>query len=254
VIGINQNYSSRLGTPYHIQVEDRGPVFDEASEEWVRRVNVIVYANYGEPRARIVYGRDHDLPDLRTRAHNAFVQQQIATLATEARNLLEEREARQVGRIKALLWRYYQTRDEAAKSEYEEANAVYPFVFARAWQELRADRARAAAAALPPPAAPPEPEETVYPLDPGLRDLVLEIERVAVELRRDVDELKARGAADDILQSATSKLLARAQESLTRRDGSDFATKRLEVTRNSLVTAYRQVRAQLGRSRGQSPG
>ena len=48
-MGLNQNHSSRSGTSYHVQIEDRGPVFDDAAETWVRRVNVIAYANYGEP-------------------------------------------------------------------------------------------------------------------------------------------------------------------------------------------------------------
>ena len=68
-----------------MQVEDRGPVFDDATEEWVRRVNVIAYANYGEPTARIVYGKDHDFPDLRTHEHNRMVAQRIQELAVEVR-------------------------------------------------------------------------------------------------------------------------------------------------------------------------
>jgi DNA-directed RNA polymerase specialized sigma24 family protein len=96
-----------------------------------------------------------------------------------------------------------------------------------------------------------EAEETVYPLDPAQRELVLEIERVARDLQRDVEELRARGAADDILQATCAKLLARAKESVTRRDTSaDFATRHLEMTRNSLVTAYRQVRARVTRAGG----
>ena len=30
--GVNQNYSSRAGTPYHIQIEDRGPIVDRVSD------------------------------------------------------------------------------------------------------------------------------------------------------------------------------------------------------------------------------
>ena len=56
VVGLNQNYTSSAGTPYHIQIEDRGPLVDRVTETPVRRVNVIVYANYGEPNARIVHG------------------------------------------------------------------------------------------------------------------------------------------------------------------------------------------------------
>ncbi len=66
------------------------------------------------------------------------------------------------------------------------------------------------------------------------------------ELQRDVAALKERGAADDIVQATCAKLVARARESLARRDSaSEFAARHLEMTRNSLVTAYRQVRARL---------
>jgi hypothetical protein len=257
VMGFNKNHSSRTGTPYHLQVEDRGPVFDEATEEWVRRLNVIAYANYGEPTARIVYGRDHDLPDVRTHEHNRVVAQRIQELAAEVHEILEEREQRQVARVKSLLERYYRTRDEAAKREFEEANRLFPLVFARAFQELKAGRPAAAEPAAPEPVAadafavPPDIEEVVYPLDQMQRDLVLDIERVSEELQRDLSALKARGAADDILQATCAKLLARAKDSLTRRDSSsDFAARYLEMTRNSLVTAYRQVRARLTRAGG----
>jgi hypothetical protein len=262
VMGLNQNHSSRSGTSYHVQIEDRGPVFDDVAEAWVRRVNVIAYANYGEPTARIVYGKDHDFPDLRTHEHNRAVALRIQALAGEVRQVLEEKEARRVDRIKDLLERYYRTRDDKVKREIEDANSLYPFVFARAFQELRAERP--AAPEMPPaPEAPdafvpetpagagPEVEAAEYPLDPTQRELILEIERVAGEMQRDVAVLKARGAADDILQATCAKLVARARDSLSRRDSSsDFATRYLEMTRNSLVTAYRQVRARVTRLGG----
>ena len=257
VMGFNRNHSSRTGTPYHLQVEDRGPVFDEATEEWVRRVNVIAYANYGEPTARIVFGRDHDLPDVRTHEHNRLVAQRIQDLAAEVRETLEEKEQRQIARVKNLLERYYRTRDESAKGEFEEANRLFPLIFARAFQELKAGRALVVEPPLPSDAAeagaqaPLETDEVVYPLDEQQRELVLEIERVSAELKRDLLALKARGAADDILQATCAKLLARAKDSLTRRDSSaDFAARYLDMTRNSLVTAYRQVRARLTRAGG----
>ncbi len=244
-MGLNHNHSSRSGTSYHVQIEDRGPVFDDATEGWVRRVNVIAYANYGEPSARIVYGKDHDFPDLRTHEHNRTVAQRIQDLAGEVRQILEEKEERHVGRIKQLLEAYYRRRDDQLKQEIEQANALFPFVFARAFQELKAERP-ASGAAPPPPA-----EEIVYPLDVAQREIVLEIERVAGEIERDLATLKERGAADDILQATCAKLLARAKESLTRRDSSaEFATRYLDMTRNSLVTAYRQVRARFTRLGG----
>ncbi|MCG6924608.1 MAG: hypothetical protein LJF30_04765 [Acidobacteria bacterium] len=253
VVGLNQNYTSRVGTGYHIQVEDRGPVFDEATEAWVRRVNTIAYANYGEPTARIIWGRDEDFPDLRTQEHNRFIEGKIQEAAEAARALLELREQRQTARIKSLLLHYHQSRGEEAKAEFEEANRLYPFVFARAWHELKGERPPTAVPAAP---EPPEPEidETIYPLDPSQRELVLEIERVREELEKDLAELKRSGAADDILLATCAKILYRAHESLTQRaaTGSDFAARRLEMTKNSLVTTYRQVRARLTRQRAET--
>ena len=251
VTGLNQNYTSKVGTPYHIQIEDRGPILDAAAEMWVRRVNVIVYANYGEPNARIIYGRDHDFPDVRSQEHNRVIEQQIQELAVGARDVVEEREERQVRRVKALLREYHVTKSEEPKREFEEINALYPFVFSRAFSDLRNDKARTNAEAVPEPIAEPEAavvvEETVYPLDAALRERVLEIERVAFELSEDVEQLKVKGRADDILLQTCAKLLGRARDNL-RSESPDFAAKRLEMTRNSLVTAWRQVRALLLRA------
>ncbi|GAF77073.1 unnamed protein product, partial [marine sediment metagenome] len=197
---------------------------------------------------RIVHGRDQDFPDVRTLEYNRFIETRILEAAAEARALLESREERQSARIKSLLLHYHRTRDETIKAEFDEANRLYPFVFARAWQELKAERAQSEPE---PPAEQPEPEieETIYPLDTAQRELVLEIERVREELERDLAELKARGAADDILLATCAKILYRVHESLTQRaeTGSDFAKRRLAMTKNSLVTTYRQVRARLSR-------
>jgi hypothetical protein len=245
VVGLNQNYTSSSGTLYHIQIEDRGPVLDRVLEVEVRRVNVIVYANYGEPNARIVHGRDHDFPDLRTPEHNRFVAQKIQDLAEGARKAVEEKEERQVTRIKAALREYYLTKSDRAKQEFEEANAVYPFLFSRAWQQLKRER--------PVPAADPEASieasaeaaeaEIVYPLDVELRERVLEIERIIGDLDRDIEALKAQGSADDILLQTCRKLVSRAQEGLT--GSAEFNARRLEMIRNSLATTWRQVRSRL---------
>ena len=66
---------------------------------------------------------------------------------------------------------------------------------------------------------------------------------------RDLAALKELGAADDILLTTCAKILQRAHEGLTQRaaTGSDFAVRRLEMTRKSLITTYRQVRARLSR-------
>jgi hypothetical protein len=245
--GLNQNYTSAAGTLYHIQIEDRGPVLDRVSEIEVRRVNVIVYANYGEPNARIVHGRDHDFPDIRSQEHNRFVSHKIQGLAEEARLIVEEKEQRQVMRIKAAIREYYLTKNDQAKKEFEDTNALYPFLFSRAWRELKDERERSVAAAAALPSAPVEEPvvEVVYPLDAELRERVIEIERIITEMGKDLEELKARGIADDILLQTCRKLVARAQEGLSGKAATDFNTRRLDMLRNSLATTWRQVKSRM---------
>lgn len=242
--GLNQNYTSAAGTLYHIQIEDRGPVLDRVSEVEVRRVNVIVYANYGEPNARIVHGRDHDFADVRSHEQNRLVSQKIQELSEQARTIVEEKEQRLVMRIKAAIREYYLTKNEHAKKEFEDANALYPFLFSRAWRELKDERERSAAATPP---APPDPAiaEVVYPLDAELRERVIEIERIITEMGKDVEELKSRGIADDILLQTCRKLVARAQEGLSGKAATEFNTRRLDMLRNSLATTWRQVKSRL---------
>ena len=248
--GINQNYTSRAGTPYHIQIEDRGPLVDRVSEQEVRRLSLIVYANYGEPNARIVHGADHDFPDLRTHEHNRFIELKIQELAAQARQVIEEKEERHVARIKALVREYYATKDEATKREFEHANANFPFVFSRAWMEMKADKASSSAPATPPP-PPPEaeveapPEEVLYPLDAELRERVIEIERLIIALGQDIIRLRAQGGIDDILLQTCRKLVGRAKESLSGREPAEFSVRRLDMTRNGLMTTWRQVRSRL---------
>ncbi len=221
-------------------------------------MNVIVYANYGEPNARIVHGRDHDYPDVRSQEHNRYVAERIQELAAEARGIIEEKEQRQVARIKALIREYYLTKDEAAKKEFEESNALYPFLFSRAWLELKQEKQKPgsepAPPPLPPPAAgpaepevPPEPVDVLYPLDAEARERVIEIERIIIELGHDLQQLKARGTADDILLQTCRKLVARATDSLSGKEPSEFSVRRLEMTRNSLMTTWKQVRSRLTR-------
>jgi hypothetical protein len=251
VVGLNQNYASAAGTLYHIQIEDLGPVQDRVTEREVRRVNVIVYANYGEPNARIIHSEDHDFDDVRTHTHNQLVAQRIQGLAEEARRTIEDKEQRLVMRIKCLIREYFYTKDEAAKKEFEQANAMYPFLFSRAWAELKQERPKSEGAAAPPPPAavedlvPEPPPEVLYPLDSELRARVLDIERIIKELTADLEELRARGSADDILLQTCRKLVTRARESLTGQEPTDFTARRLEMTRNSLVTTWKQVRSRL---------
>ncbi len=258
--GLNHNYTSSAGTLYHVQVEDRGPLQDRLTDAMVRRVNVVIYANYGEPNARVVHSHDHDLPDVRTREHNRLVQQRIQDLAQAARVVIEEKEQRLVMRIKCLIREYHYTKDHSAKREFEDANATYPFLFSRAWRELREEQQRAVepqvagpraeAAGAAPVEAPADDEATavgeiVYPLEAGLRELVLEIERIIIELGRDLQRLRQRGAADDILVQTCAKLCKRAKDSLSGRQPSDFNERRLAMTRNSVMVTWRQVRSRL---------
>lgn len=265
--GVNQNYVSTAGTSYHVQIEDRGPVLDRALEVEVRRVNVIIYANYGEPNARIVYGRDHDFPDVRTAEHNRLIEEKVKELALAAREVIEERERREVRRIKDLLREYYLTKDDEPKRQFEAANAQFPFLFSRAWMELKNERGALPAqpaAPLPAPAAPvPEPpppapatadevdvveilpEEILYPLDEELRQKVLEIERLIAALGTDLRELKAKGRTDDILMQTCRKLVARAKDSISGREASEFNLRRLDMTASSLMTTWRQIKSRL---------
>jgi hypothetical protein len=76
--------------------------------------------------------------------------------------------------------------------------------------------------------------------------MVIEIERIITDLEQDLELLKARGGADDILRQTCKKLVKRAQESISGRDGSDFGARRLSMMRNSLRTTWRQVKSRLG--------
>jgi hypothetical protein len=250
VVGVNQNYTSRSGTQYHIQVEDRGPVLDRVTEQEVRRVNVIVYANYGEPNARIVHGRDHDFDDVRTAEHNRRIEARVKELAEQARGTIEVQETRLINRIKGWLRHYHRTKDEASKREFETANTLYPFLFSRAWRELREEKeekARPLDAVAPPLDAEAEAPvtEVVYPLDPEQREHVLEIERVIAGLGSDLLRLREHGTADDILLQTCRKLVLRAKETLRVGSPSEFDVRRLDMTRSSLLTTWRQVKSRL---------
>jgi hypothetical protein len=249
--GVNQNYTSAAGTLYHIQIEDLGPVLDRPSAREVRRVNVIVYANYGEPNAQIVHGRDHDYPDIRSHAHNTFIKSRIADLAAEARRVIEDAEQKQVMRIKCLIREYYLTKSESVKKEFEEANIVFPFLFSRAFLELRMERATApsSTAGGSSPAAIPELEIPSAEEARSAADIVKELAGQIQQIMGDIDDglqrLKAAGKSDDILVQTCRKLMARAAETLQDPEASGFTVRRLEMTRNSLSTTLRQVASRL---------
>ena len=241
--GLNQNYTSRSGTAYHIQVEDRGPVKDRLTVHRVRRLNVIVYANYGDPNARIIHGCDHDYPDIRSQDHDAFIAHEVQDQAASARTLIEERERRKIERIKRQIRQYYVTKSEAIKRDFEETNALYPFLFSRAWRELKQERA---AAAAPPPAEAEAPfADVLYPLDAELREHVLEIERIIIGIGQDVARLRAEGRIDERLAEACGKVVGQARAVLSGRDRAEFNPRRLRMLRSSLLTTWRRVHAQL---------
>jgi len=235
---------------------------DCVTDAFVRRVNMIIYANYGEPNARIIYGQDYDWDDVRTGEYNRQIEQRVQELVAAARVIIEEKEERQVVRIKALIRRYYHTKDEGAKREFEDSNALYPFLFSRAWAELRREReARQAQSKVAPEIAEaaleavlaldgpvevePEPEETLYPLDPELRDGVIEIERLIKDITEGLEELRARGVGDDILLQTCRKLVTRAREILSGKDPSEVSVRRLDSTRQSLLTNWKQIQSRL---------
>jgi len=232
--GLNRNYTSSTGTLYHIQVEDLGPVVDRLTETEVRRVNLIVYTNYGETNARIILGEDHDFPDLRTQQHNEAIQARIPELAAAARATIEEKEKNQVARIKGLIRQYHATKTEKAKKEFEEANNLFPFLFSRAWSELKREKEAGTTEV-------PVHEDVLYPLDAALRERVIDIERLVQAIQGDVERLKAAGDADDILVQTCRKLTLRAREALAGGQGADFTARRLDMTRNSLATTWRQI-------------
>lgn len=246
--GLNENYTSGSRIPYHIQIEDRGPVLDRILEVMVRRVNVIVYCNSGQANARIIHSRDHDYPDVRTREHGRLIRQQIQKLAAEARTIIEEKEERRLGAIKLLIRKYHSSRSANDKKELDAAKTLHPRLFSRAWNELKRERPRSKGA--PPPKVPeaePEtaPQDVLYPLDPQAREVVMEIERLVFALGHDLRSLRVLGSVDDILLQTCRRIVTQATDSLTGRLPSQVAAKRLEMTRKHLLTTWRQVHSRL---------
>ena len=212
---------------------------DRLTENEVRRVNVIVYANYGEPNARIIHGRDYDFPDVRTAEQNEAIKAGIPVVVANARAVIEDKEKKQVARIKGLIRDYHKNRDEAAKKAFEEANGLFPFLFSRAWMELKREKDAV-------PAEPGVGEDLVdYPLEAELRERVIDIERLLQSIAEDLETLQAAGQADDILIQTCRKLTLRAREALAGRQADAFTARHLDMTRNSLTTTWRQLRGRL---------
>ena len=242
--GINHNYVSSTGTPYHIQIEDHGPVKDRVSGAEVRRLNMILYANYGTGNARIVYGRDHDLPDVRTLEHNDVVQQRMQELANAARGVIESHEERQLLFIRTVIRERTRMGNDTARQAFDEFRTLYPFLAARALSEAREEERRGLTAAAPPsPATGLDAhgqalEAVVYPLDDEMRRLVLDIENVIVRLGHDFLYLKASGKADDVLFQGCKRLVARARRAISGREASEFNVRRLEMTLDGLMKVW----------------
>jgi hypothetical protein len=178
-----------------------------------------------------------------------MIQGRIPELAAAAREVIEEKEEKQVARIKGLIHDYHRTKSDAAKSAFEEANSLFPFLFSRAWSELKKEKA-ASEPAPPPtaPAIPPElavPEDVLYPLDVARRQRVIDIERLIQEMGRDLQRLMDAGKADDILIQTCRKLILRAREALSGHEGSEFTARRLDMTRKGLSTTRRQIQSRL---------
>ena len=252
--GLNQNHLSSTGAPYHIQIEDHGPVTDRVSGADVRRLNMIIYSNYGTGRARIVYGRDHELPDVRTQEYNVIVQQKMQELVAAARQTIESHEERQLLLIKAVIRERNRIGSDAARKALEEGRQLYPFLFARALNEVREEERTGTA---PAPVVPVTPvpsgletharvmDDVVYPLDDAMRRLVLDIENVIVRLGEDFLYLKAYGLADDVLFQGCKRLVTRARRAISGREPSDFTVRHLETTLDGLVKVWMSVRSRL---------
>src|SRR5687768_10006005 len=241
--GLNRNHVSSTGTPYHIQIEDHGPVKDRRSGAAGRRPNLIRYAHHGPPRARIIYGRDHDLPDVRTLEYNAEVQQKMQELAAAARHTIESHEERQLLLIRTVIRERTRMGSDAARQAFEEYRTLYPFLAARALSEARDEERNGIAAAAPTPAAGLDAhgralEAVVYPLDDEMRRLVLDIENVIVRLGHDFLYLKASGKTDDVLFQGCKRLVARARRAISGREASEFNVRRLEMTLDGLMKVW----------------
>jgi hypothetical protein len=74
---------------------------------------------------------------------------------------------------------------------------------------------------------------------------VIDIERLIHAIGEDLARLKAAGKADDILVQTCRKLTRRAQEALAGPQASAFTSRRLDMTRKSLTTTWRQIQSRL---------
>ena len=129
------------------------------------------------------------------------------------------------------------------------ANKLFPYLVSGALAEIKEQRASAAP-------VPPKPSGTsgtsgtgpvlrVYPMDEEQRHTMLEIERMVRDVETDIDKLKERGSADDIILQTFRKLVDRANGIVSGRLPSEFNVRRLELTRDGLMMTWRQVKSRL---------
>lgn len=249
--GLNHNFTSGAGTPCHVQIEDYGPVVDRTSEQEVRRLNVIVYAGYGTPKARIVFGRNFDYPDVRTRDYNAIIKDQMNELVVMAQAELEQMEQRELACMRVWLTGRGASHDDELREDFQEFHDLYPAVFKRALAELRAGKIPAAPPAPAAPKVEPEPAppppapaaDIAYPMDVERRRRVIEIEGIIIRLGDDLRRLKAEGGAYDLLVQRADRLVGKARETLgTRHSSEDVDLRLLDITLDNLAKISRQVR------------
>ena len=75
---------------------------------------------------------------------------------------------------------------------------------------------------------------------------MIEIERMISELEQDLDAAaRRRASVDDILLQTCRKLVRGPRRASQRREPSEFNARRLDMTRNSLMTTWRQVQSRL---------
>jgi len=206
--------------------------------------------NYGEQNAHIVHGRDHDYPDIRSHAHNTFIKSRIADLAAEARRVIEEAEQKQVMRIKCLIREYYITKSEAVKRSSKSEHGSSP---SSSRARSRAENGTCRRASVAPMLAP-----TIPTIRPSRRPSPSSTRRVGrghpqrahdgnrAHRQRDRGgrpDPQGRGQGGRHPRPDLPQARARAQETLAERSAPASPCARLEMTRNSLTTTWRQVRA-----------
>ena len=273
VVGLNQNlrFEGRDSLP-HPDRRPRAGGRIAVLESEVRRVNVIVYANYGEPNARIIYGRDNDFDDRRSQEHNRFIAAEIGRLSLGRRRSSSRRRRAGWRGSRPTIREYHQTKSEEAKKAFEEANTLLPVRVLAGLDGAEAgegtpaaDRTRRLRPGPSPTAGGGPPEAFGRPprrratesggglrgrLSPRIPSCASASSRSSASWSsswRDLDRATRPRAASTTSCSrpAASSSRGPARASTTARPPT-YTTSRLEMTRNSLMTTWRQVQSRLG--------